>query len=122
MIENLQDKLYELENKLAKDAKLCATIRNWSAKNAPKLSSKYLKDRIHQIKQYLHYILMIINQNTLVILRTFLNLQKKIIKNSTPSELAQLLVLNLFGKFLTERKYLMNVLVFVRLKYLQIKS
>ena len=43
---------------------------------------------------------------------------KKIMKNSTPSELSQLLLLNLFRKFLTERKYLMNILIFVRLKYL----
>ena len=43
---------------------------------------------------------------------------KKIIKNSTSSKLAQLLLLNLLGKFLTERKYLRNTLIFVRLKYL----
>ena len=43
---------------------------------------------------------------------------KKIMKNSTPSELSQMLLLNLFGKFRTERKYLMNILIFVRLKYL----
>ena len=82
------------------------------------ISSKYLKDRSCKMKQYLNYILMIINQNILAILRTFLNLQKKIMKNSTPSELSQLLLLNLFRKFLTERKYLMNTLIFVRLKYL----
>ena len=46
---------------------------------------------------------MIINQNILAILWTFLNLPKKI-WNSTPSELTQLLLLNLFGKFLTEKK------------------
>ena len=44
--------------------------------------------------------------------------KKKIMKNSTPSELSQLLLLNFFGQFLTERKYLMNILIFVRLKYL----
>ena len=43
---------------------------------------------------------------------------KKIMRNSTPSELPQLLLLNLFAKFLTERKYLMNALIFVGLKYL----
>ena len=43
--------------------------RSWKAKKAPKLSSEYLKDRISKFKQYLNYILMIINQN---ILRTFL--------------------------------------------------
>ena len=35
---------------------------------------------------------------------------KKFMKNSTPSELPQLLLLNLFGKFLIERKYLMNTI------------
>ena len=34
------------ENKQAKGTKFRAKIRNWRAKNAPKLSSKYLKDRI----------------------------------------------------------------------------
>ena len=46
MIEKLKNELYQLENKQAKGAKLCANIRIWRAKNAPKLSSKYLKDRI----------------------------------------------------------------------------
>ena len=72
MIENLQDELYQLKNKQAK------TIKLRSAKNTAKISSKYLKDRICKIKQYLNYILMIINQNILAILRTFLNLQKKL--------------------------------------------
>ena len=77
MIENLQDQLYQFVNKQAKSAKLRANIRSWRAKYVPKLSSKYLKDRTCKIKQYLNYILMIINQNILAILRTFLNLQKK---------------------------------------------
>ena len=54
---------------------------------------------------------MIINQNILAILRIFLNLQKNKQKQqqqnfkkwkSTPSELPQLLLLNLFAKSLTE--------------------
>ena len=61
---------------------------------------------------------MIINQNILAILRAFLNLQKKFMKISTPSKLPQLLLLNFLAKFLTERKYLMNTLIFVRQKYL----
>ena len=117
MIENLQDELYQLQNKQAKGAKRRANIRSWTAKNAPKFSSKYLKDRICKIKQYLNYILVIINQNILAILRKFLNLKKKK-KKKNSSELPQLLLLNLFGKFLTERKYLMNTLFFVRQKYL----
>ena len=53
---------------------------NWRLKNAQKRSLKYLKDRICESKQYLNYILKIINQNILAILRTFSNLQKKIRK------------------------------------------
>ena len=53
---------------------------SWRLKNAQKRSLKYLKDRICESKQYLNYILKIINQNILAILRTFSNLQKKISK------------------------------------------
>ena len=77
MIENLQDELYQLQNKRQKGAKLRCSIRSWRVKNAPKLSSKYLKDRIWKMKQYLRYILMIINQNVLPILRKFSNLHTK---------------------------------------------
>ena len=88
MIENLQDELYQLENKQPKGAKLCAKPdRSWRAKNTPKLSSKYLKDRIRKIKQYLNYILMMkITQNIHAILRTLSNLQKNFMKNSAPRE------------------------------------
>ena len=41
MIENLQNELKKQE----KGAKLPANIRSWRANNAPKLSSKYLKDK-----------------------------------------------------------------------------
>ena len=41
MIENFQN-----EHEQAKGAQLCVKIRTWRAKNSPKLSSKYLKDRI----------------------------------------------------------------------------
>ena len=77
-----------------------------------------LKDRILKIKLYVNYILMIINRNILAILRTFLNLQKKFMRNSAPNKIPQLLLLNFLAKFLTERKYLMNTLIFVRQKYL----
>ena len=75
MFENLQN-----EHKQAKGAKLYVNIRSWRAKNSPKLFSKYLKDRIWKIKQYLNYILITINQNILAILWTFLNLQNKYMK------------------------------------------
>ena len=60
---------------------------------------------------------MIINQNILEILRAFLNLEKNM-KNSKPSKLPQLPLLNVLGKLLTEIKYLINTLIFVRRKYL----
>ena len=43
---------------------------------------------------------------------------KKIMKKSTPSKLPQLLLLNFSAKFPTEKKDLMNTLIFVRQKYL----
>ena len=99
MIENLQN-----EHKQAKGAKPYVNIRSWRTKNSTKHSSKYLKNKIWKIKQYLNYILMIINQNILAILRTFLNLQKTL-WNSTPSELPQLLLLNLLAKFISNKHF-----------------
>ena len=61
---------------------------------------------------------MTINQNTLAVLRAFLNLQKNFMKNSTPRKLLQLLLLNFLPTILTERKYLLNTLTFLRQKYL----
>ena len=61
---------------------------------------------------------MIINQNVLAILKAFLNLQKNFMENFAPSKLPQLLLLNVLAKFLTERKYLINTLIFARQKYL----
>ena len=81
---------------------LRANIRSWRTKNASKLPLKYLKDWIWKIKQYLNYILMIINQKILAILRIFLNLQKRL-WNSTPSERPHLLLLKQFGKFLPKK-------------------
>ena len=49
MVEKLQDKPYQLENKQAKDANLRANIKSWRAKNARKIFSKYLKERICKI-------------------------------------------------------------------------
>ena len=58
---------------------------------------------------------MIINQNVLAILGTFLNLKKKIMKYFTPRrQLPKLLLLNFLPKVLTERKHLMNNLTIVR--------
>ena len=55
----------------------------WMATNAQKLFSRYLKDRVCNIKHYLSYTLMIINQNILAILRIFLNLQASFMKHFT---------------------------------------
>ena len=57
MIENLQDELYQLENKQPKLLNFVLISNgSWRAKNAQKPCSKYLKDRICKIKQYLNYI------------------------------------------------------------------
>ena len=72
MIENLQNELYQLENKQAIGAKLCA---------------KGEKDSKTFIRVLERENMIIINQN---ILWTFLNLRKKYMKNSTPSKLPQL--------------------------------
>ena len=56
MVEKLQDELYQLENKQTNKQKVLNFMLtldgSWRAKNDPKLSSKYLKDRICKIKQY----------------------------------------------------------------------
>ena len=116
MIENLQDELYQLEKKQAKGAKLCANIISWGQKTKTffeVLERQNLKNQtIFQLNtddKKSKY-----SSNPKDILKS----GKKIMRNSTPSELPQLLLLNLFAKFLTERKYLMNTLISVRLKYL----
>ena len=52
--------------------------RSLRVKNALKLFSKYLEEGMCKIKQYLKYILMIINQNILATLLTLSNLQKNL--------------------------------------------
>ena len=51
--------------------------RSKRTKNTPTLESTWKTGRMCEIKQYLNYILTIINQNILATLKTFLNLQKK---------------------------------------------
>ena len=61
-----------------------------------------------KIKQYLNYILLIINQNILVIQRTFPNLQKYF-KNFTPSrQLPKLLLLTKFFSKIPNRNKISN--------------
>ena len=62
---------------------------SWRYKNVQKPFSKYLNNRICKIKQYLNYILTIMNQSILAILRTFLNLQKKFMKHFTRGDNSQ---------------------------------
>ena len=113
MIENLQDELYQLENKQAKWAKLRANIRSWWVKNA------FFKVLQRQNMQNETIFELYTDDNKLKYSsnpKDILKFEKKIMKN--PSKLLQLLLLNLIRKFLTERKYLMNTLILVTLKYL----
>ena len=63
---------------------------------------------------------MIINQNILAILRTFL--QKRFMRNFTPRRQLLPATTEFLSKIPTERKYLMNNLTFVRRKYLYMRS
>ena len=73
-------------------------------KNAPKSFSKHLKYRICKIKQYLNYILITTNQNTLRKPEGMIKSVKNSMKNFTPmKQLQKLLILNFLAKFLTER-------------------
>ena len=49
---------------------------NLRVKNVLKLFSEYLKEGMCKLKQYMNYIMMIINQNILTNLLIFSNLQK----------------------------------------------
>ena len=78
MIANLQDELYQSENKQVKGAKFLGNIR-WEL-GIKKCSKTFFKllERQNLQNQYLNYILIIIKQNILAILKT---LQKKVMKN-----------------------------------------
>ena len=84
MIENLKDELYRGFLSIKKKNKqkvinfVLTLSRSWRAKNPQTLSPKYLRYRIYKLKQYLNYILMIINLYIPAILRTFLNLEKNL--------------------------------------------
>ena len=75
IIKNLQDELYQLENKQAKGAKLRASIR-WKreGKKCSKIFFKVLERKNMQNQTRSEFILMIINQNILASLLTFSNL------------------------------------------------
>ena len=65
MTENLQDDLYQLEKNRGKGAKLRANIRSeLEGGNCSKTFFKVLeKSKSAKIKQYLNYILMVINRH-----------------------------------------------------------
>ena len=90
-------------------------IRSWRAKNTPKTFFQVLERQNMKnqtiFKLYTDYNKSEYSSNPKDILKS-----AKKIWNTAPSEFPQLLLLNLFAKFLTERKYLMNTLIFVRLK------
>ena len=119
MIKNLQDELYQLENKQTESIKLRAGMR-WELE-CGKCSKKFFKvlERQNLRNQYLNYVLMIINENILGILsKGIIKSAKKIMKNFTlRRQLPQLLLLNFFANVLTERKYLLSNLIFVRREY-----
>ena len=74
-------------------------------KNPLKFFSKYLEEGVLKIKQYLKYILMIINQNILATLLTFSNLPKNLYEKLyiPKRQLPQPPLLNLLANFLIER-------------------
>ena len=100
VIRNLQHKPDQLKNKKAKGFKLHANTRLELLKN---FFSGYLKDRICKIKQYLNFILMIINQNILAILRSFSNLQKDFYENPNANETPKMLLLKFKKKLRSTR-------------------
>ena len=105
------------KHKHAKGAKLCVNIKRLEGEKFPKTFSEVL-ERQNMKNQtifefYTHDNKSKYSSNPMNILQSV----KKKKRNYTPSALSQLLLLNLFGEFLTERKYLMNTLIFGRLKY-----
>ena len=109
MIETLQDEIYQLGNNQAKGAKLRSYIR-WEleGENVQRYFSKYFKERICKIKQYLNYMLIIMNQNVLLILRTFSNLQKKLYKKPCTKETTSKAATTEFLDKILNRKKIFN--------------
>ena len=90
-------------NQKTNKIKVLTSSGSRTVKIAQNFFSKYLKDSICKIKQYLNYILMMISQNILAILKIFLNLLKKFMNNLTPRrQLPKLLPMNSLAKLLTE--------------------
>ena len=75
MFENLQDELTTYKQKVLK---FCANRRSWRAKKCLKTFFKILERQNMQNQTIFELYMMIINQNILAILRTFLKLEKKL--------------------------------------------
>ena len=109
MIENLQNELYQLENK---QAETFLTMPQNFVQSAWK--TEYAESNNIWVTST-----DAINQNISAVLRIFSNLRRKIMKISTPNrQLQKLKLLNYWAKFLMERKYLMRTLTFSRPKHL----
>ena len=110
MTKNLQDELYQLEKNRGKGAKLRANIRSeLEGKKCSKTFFKVLKkSKSAKIKQYLNYILMVIN-------RHFQIWQKKTYERLyTKETISKAGTTQFLSKTQIERKYLMSNLIFVR--------
>ena len=124
MTENLKDKLYQLENKQVKGAKDRANIR-WELEGA-KSAKTFFKVLERQKLQNQTISELYTDDNE----SKYSSNPKDIFKSGTKflrhftlrRQLPKLLVLNFLPKSLTERKYPMNNLTFVKRKYLSMVS
>ena len=92
MTENLQNELYQLENNRGKGAKLCVRSELEGDKCSKKIFKVLEKTKPAKIKQYLDYILMVINRH--------FQIRKKITKDFTPKrQLPKLILLSFLAKF-----------------------
>ena len=118
MIENLQDELYQLENKQAKGTKLRANIR-WELEGE-KCSKTFFKVLKRQNMQNQAISELYTDDNESKYSSSPKDISPKTFyeKLYTKAATFWLLLLNFLAKFQAERKYLMNNLTFVRRKYL----
>ena len=124
MTENLQDELYQLENKRAKAVKLRVNIR-WGlgGEKCSKCFFKVLERKNLQNQTiselYTDDYKSKYSSNPKDIFKSAKSFMKSFAQRR---HLPKLLLLNFLANFLTERKYLKNNLTFVKRKYLQMRS
>ena len=109
MIENSEDLLYELENKQVKGAKLRGNIR-WELEGKKWLKTFFKVSAFYTDENKSKY-----SSNPKDIFKFSKEIYEKPYNKETTSKAP---ILNFLEKFLTERKYLINNLIFVRRKYL----